>query len=89
MATRKVRVKKLNPKLPLDVLTEDEIDPSEYAALTQELSIATGVDAAEEKVRTESRASHVTPSPNLTYLSLQPRRRLATALRSHGRHSLD
>ncbi|KAJ4424644.1 Enhancer of polycomb-like protein 1 [Gnomoniopsis sp. IMI 355080] len=49
MATRKVRVKKLNPKAPLDVLTEDEIDASEYAALTQELSVATGVDAAEEK----------------------------------------
>ncbi|CAN8095810.1 unnamed protein product [Discula destructiva] len=48
MATRKVRVKKLNVKLGLDVLTEDEIDASEYHALTQELQVATGVDAAEE-----------------------------------------
>lgn len=94
MATRKVRVKKLNPKLPLDVLTEDEIDASEYAALTQELSVATGVDAAEEKVRMlESRAIHVTslaslplplplptPLPTSPYRGcLQPRHSLAAA----------
>lgn len=52
MATRKVRVKKLNTKQPLDVLTEDEIDANEYHSLTQELSIATGVEQAEENVRT-------------------------------------
>lgn len=52
MATRKVRVKKLNTKQPLDVLIEDEIDASEYQSLTQELSIATGVEQAEENVRT-------------------------------------
>lgn len=70
MATRKVRVKKLNVKLGLDVLTEDEIDASEYHALTQELQVATGVDAAEEGVRTspESRAFHVTPLAFTTYL---------------------
>lgn len=55
MATRKVRVKKLNTKQPLDVLIEDEIDASEYQSLTQELSIATGVEQAEENVRTLSR----------------------------------
>ncbi|KAF3760204.1 hypothetical protein M406DRAFT_348512 [Cryphonectria parasitica EP155] len=48
MATRKVRVKKLNPKQPLDVLTEDEIDATEYHSLVQELSIATGVEQGEE-----------------------------------------
>lgn len=61
MATRKVRVKKLNTKQPLDVLIESEIDANEYQSLTQELSIATGVDQAEENVRTKSRAYHVTP----------------------------
>lgn len=66
MATRKVRVKKLNTKQPLDVLTEDEIDASEYQSLTQELSIATGVEQAEENVRTKSRAAHVTRLPTLT-----------------------
>lgn len=73
MATRKVRVKKLNVKLGLDVLTEDEIDASEYHALTQELQVATGVDAAEEGVRTESRETHVTPQsqpPNAAALPL-------------------
>lgn len=55
MATRKVRVKKLNPKQPLDILTEDEIDATEYHSLVQELSIATGVEQGEENVRT----SHV------------------------------
>lgn len=52
MAPRTVRVKKLNVKLGLDVLTEDEIDASEYQAITQDLQVATGVDAAEEGVRT-------------------------------------
>lgn len=52
MATRKVRVKKLNVKQPLDILTEDEIDASEYHSLTQELQVATGVEQAEENVRT-------------------------------------
>lgn len=66
MATRKVRVKKLNTKQPLDVLLENEIDASEYQSLTQELSIATGVEQAEENVRTKSRALHVTRLPTLT-----------------------
>lgn len=54
MAThgRKVRIKKLNPKQPLDVLKEEDIDASEYHSLTQELSVATGVDQGEENVRT-------------------------------------
>ncbi|KAI5461134.1 enhancer of polycomb-like-domain-containing protein, partial [Mariannaea sp. PMI_226] len=49
MSSRKVRVKKLNIKTPLPVLREDQIDPSEYEALTTENQIATGVESAEEK----------------------------------------
>lgn len=74
MATRKVRIKKLNPKQPLDILTQDEFDASEYESMVQELSIATGVEQGEENVRTTSRASHVMPpSPgwvNCAYLHL-------------------
>jgi hypothetical protein len=47
---RKVRVKKLSVKTPLPVLRENEIDPSEYEALTTENQIATGVEQAEENV---------------------------------------
>ncbi|KAH6892073.1 enhancer of polycomb-like-domain-containing protein, partial [Thelonectria olida] len=49
MSSRKVRVKKLNTKTTLPVLREDQIDPSEYEALTTENQIATGVESAEEK----------------------------------------
>lgn len=45
---RKVRVKKLSVKTALPVLREDQIDPSEYEALTTENQIATGVEQAEE-----------------------------------------
>ncbi|KAH8652339.1 enhancer of polycomb-like-domain-containing protein [Xylariales sp. PMI_506] len=45
-STRKVRVKKLNPKHPLSILVEGQIDPSEYESLTTEQK-AHGVDAAE------------------------------------------
>ncbi|KAF4585514.1 Enhancer of polycomb-like protein [Ophiocordyceps camponoti-floridani] len=48
MSSRKVRVKKLNIKTTLPVLREDQIDPSEYGALTTESQIATGVEQAEE-----------------------------------------
>lgn len=48
MATRKVRYKKLNIKTALPVLREDQVDPSEYEALTTETQIATGVEQAEE-----------------------------------------
>ncbi|KAM0435117.1 hypothetical protein ACHAPT_003206 [Fusarium lateritium] len=48
MSSRKVRVKKLNVKTTLPVLREDQIDPSEYEALTTENQIATGVEQAEE-----------------------------------------
>ncbi|CAK7267945.1 Enhancer of polycomb-like protein 1 [Sporothrix epigloea] len=48
MATRKVRYKKLNIKTALPVLREDQVDPSEYEALTTETQIATGVDQGEE-----------------------------------------
>ncbi|EFX01317.1 histone acetyltransferase complex component [Grosmannia clavigera kw1407] len=48
MATRKVRYKKLSIKTALPVLREDQVDPSEYEALTSETQIATGVDQAEE-----------------------------------------
>ncbi|KUI71123.1 Enhancer of polycomb-like protein 1 [Cytospora mali] len=48
MATRKVRVKKLNVKQPLSILKEEEIDRTEYEHLTQELQVATGVEAGEE-----------------------------------------
>jgi enhancer of polycomb-like protein len=47
---RKVRVKKLSVKTALPVLREDQIDPSEYEALTTETQIATGVEQAEENV---------------------------------------
>lgn len=49
MATRKVRFKKLSIKTQLPVLREDQIDPSEYEALTTETQISTGVEQAEEK----------------------------------------
>jgi enhancer of polycomb-like protein len=50
MATRKVRYKKLNVKTPLPVLREDQIDSTEYEALTAETQIATGVEKGEENV---------------------------------------
>lgn len=50
MSSRKVRVKKLSVKTALPVLREDEIDATEYEALTNENQIATGVEHAEEKV---------------------------------------
>ncbi|KAG5920540.1 Enhancer of polycomb-like protein 1 [Claviceps africana] len=49
MSSRKVRVKKLSVKTALPVLREDQIDPSEYEALTTDIQIATGVEHAEEK----------------------------------------
>jgi enhancer of polycomb-like protein len=58
MATRKVRYKKLNIKTPLPVLTEDQLDSTEYEAITAETRIATGVEQAEENVST-----------NFTYLA--------------------
>ncbi|PKS05363.1 hypothetical protein jhhlp_008737 [Lomentospora prolificans] len=48
MSTRKVRVKKLSPKTPLGVHREDQIDRSDYDALTTDNQIATGVEQAEE-----------------------------------------
>ncbi|KPM38359.1 Enhancer of polycomb-like protein 1 [Neonectria ditissima] len=48
MSSRKVRVKKLSVKTTLPVIREDQIDPSEYEALTTENQIATGVEQAEE-----------------------------------------
>ncbi|KAM4056047.1 enhancer of polycomb-like domain-containing protein [Hirsutella rhossiliensis] len=48
MSSRKVRVKKLSIKTTLPVLREDQIDPSEYEALTTDIQIATGVEQAEE-----------------------------------------
>lgn len=50
MSSRKVRVKKLSVKTTLPVLREDQIDPTEYEALTTENLIATGVEQAEENV---------------------------------------
>jgi hypothetical protein len=50
MATRKVRYKKLNIKTPLPVLREDQLDSTEYEAITAETHIATGVEQAEENV---------------------------------------
>lgn len=50
MSSRKVRVKKLSVKTTLPVLREDQIDPSEYEALTTETLIVTGVEQAEENV---------------------------------------
>lgn len=54
MSSRKVRVKKLSVKTTLPVLREDQIDPTEYEALTTENQIATGVEQAEEKVSISS-----------------------------------
>lgn len=51
MNSRKIRIKKLNVKQPLSILKEDEIDATEYESLTQELQVATGVEAGEENVR--------------------------------------
>lgn len=51
MSTRKVRVKKLSPKTALGVHREDQIDRSDYEALTTDNQIATGVEQAEENVR--------------------------------------
>ncbi|KAG6353908.1 hypothetical protein INS49_005165 [Diaporthe citri] len=48
MNSRKIRIKKLNVKQPLSILKEDEIDATEYESLTQELQVATGVEAGEE-----------------------------------------
>ncbi len=59
MSSRKVRVKKLSVKTVLPVLREDQIDPSEYEALTTDNLIATGVEQAEENV------SFVVPHPRL------------------------
>lgn len=50
MATRKVRYKKLNIKTPLPVLREDQLESTEYEAITAETHIATGVEQAEENV---------------------------------------
>ncbi|KAJ6782141.1 hypothetical protein PWT90_10521 [Aphanocladium album] len=49
MSSRKVRVKKLSVKTALPVLREDQIDATEYEAITTESQIATGVEHAEEK----------------------------------------
>lgn len=51
MSSRKVRVKKLSIKTTLPVIREDQIDPSEYDALTTDIHIATGVEQTEENVR--------------------------------------
>lgn len=50
MTGRKVRTKKLNVKTLLSVLTEGQIDATEYDALITETQIATGVDQSEENV---------------------------------------
>lgn len=50
MTTRKVRIKKISTKTLLPVLREDQIDSSEYEALSNENHIQTGVDQAEENV---------------------------------------
>ncbi|KJR80393.1 enhancer of polycomb-like protein [Sporothrix schenckii 1099-18] len=57
MATRKVRYKKLSIKTALPVLREDQVDPSEYEALTTETQIATGVEQGEENVALQGTSS--------------------------------
>ncbi|KAK6072913.1 Enhancer of polycomb-like protein 1 [Seiridium cupressi] len=47
MISRKVRIKKLNPKTALQVLIEGQIDPSEYESLTTDISSTAGVDTGE------------------------------------------
>ncbi|KAI1840274.1 hypothetical protein JX265_013608 [Neoarthrinium moseri] len=48
-SSRKVRIKKLNPKTALPVLIEGQIDDTEYEALTTDLGHTThGVDSAEQ-----------------------------------------
>lgn len=63
---RKMRFKKLGPKTLLPVLREDEVDASEYEALTHENQIATGVEAAEENVRISVlfTTTNITANPN-------------------------
>ena len=50
MTTRKIRFKKLNTKTLLPILREDQLDSTEYEALTTEAQIQTGVEQAEENV---------------------------------------
>ncbi|KAH6655056.1 enhancer of polycomb-like-domain-containing protein [Truncatella angustata] len=47
ISSRKVRIKKLNPKTALQVLIEGQIDPSEYESLTTDISSTAGVDSGE------------------------------------------
>lgn len=44
------RIKRLGPRSLLQVLREDQVDPSDYEAITSETQIATGVEQVEEKV---------------------------------------
>ena len=66
MSSRKVRVKKLHIKTTLPVLREDQIDPSEYDALTTETQIATGVDQAEENVSQILQLGYIYHVTNIT-----------------------
>jgi hypothetical protein len=59
MATRKVRVKKLNAKTNLPVLREDQLNKGEYEQLITENQIATGVEQAEEKVSKVPACLHI------------------------------
>lgn len=54
MSARKSRIKKLNTKAELQILTEDKLDRSELQASATENQIATGVEQAEENVRVNS-----------------------------------
>ncbi|KAG6012276.1 Enhancer of polycomb-like protein 1 [Claviceps pusilla] len=77
MSSRKVRVKKLSVKTALPVLREDQIDPSEYEALTTDIQIATGVEHAEEKVNTGVSNAQEIPVPppqesNISYDQVYP-----------------
>ncbi len=67
MSSRKVRVKKLSVKTALPVLREDQIDATEYEALSTENQISTGVEHAEEKVDISCPYSH--PSDITSFLT--------------------
>lgn len=49
-STRKVRIKKLNPRQALPILLEGQIDRNEYEALTTDLQHTRGVEQNEADV---------------------------------------
>jgi hypothetical protein len=70
---RTVRTRKLNNKIPLQVLREDEIESTEYKELLEnQFKVETGVEKSEENVSSPIfRHGHVTTTKScLHYTSL-------------------